>query len=160
MLLLAVSKYRKKIGVIYTRTPKNALFRPFPYYSRTFPLLTRRNRLRTTPDGGTVHPAATSEARKTAPPEGSAVFVDVGQALLVGVLLIVAFCVAAHKLIDATSGVNQLHLTGVERVRRVGNFHLIHGIGFAVHLDGLFCRNGGPTQNTWSLDMSLKATKR
>lgn len=60
--------------------------------------------------------------------------------------LVVAFCVAAHKLIDATGGVNQLHLARVERVRRVGNFHLIHGIGFAVHFDGLFCRNGGPTQ--------------
>ena len=68
------------------------------------------------------------------------------QAVLLRILLIVAFCVTAHKLIDATSGVNQLHLTRVERVRGVGNLHLIHGIGFAVHFDGLFCRNGGPTQ--------------
>ena len=59
-----------------------------------------------------------------------------GREVLLRALLIVAFCVTAHKLIDATSGVNQLHLTGVERVRRVGNFHLIHGLGFAVHFDG------------------------
>ena len=62
------------------------------------------------------------------------------------IFLIVALCVTAHKLIHTTGGVYQLHLTCVERVRRVGNFHLIHGIGFAVHLDGLFCRNGGPAQ--------------
>lgn len=37
MLLLAVSKYRKKIGVIYTRTPKNALFRPFFILKPNFP---------------------------------------------------------------------------------------------------------------------------
>ena len=62
------------------------------------------------------------------------------------VLLIVALCVTAHKLIHTTGGVYQLHLTCVERVRCVRDFHLIHGIGFAVHLDGLFCRNGGPAQ--------------
>ena len=62
------------------------------------------------------------------------------------VLLIVALCVTAHKLINATSGIYQLNLTCVEWVRCVGDFHLIHGIGFAVHLDGLLCRNGGPAQ--------------
>ena len=62
------------------------------------------------------------------------------------VLLIVTLCVAAHKLIHTTCGVNQLHLTSVERVRCVRDFHLVHRIGFAVHFDGLFCRNGGPAQ--------------
>ena len=62
------------------------------------------------------------------------------------VLLIVTLCVAAHKLIHTTCGVNQLHLTSVERVRCVRDFHLVHRIGFAVHFDVLFCRNGGPAQ--------------
>ena len=56
------------------------------------------------------------------------------------------FLITAHKLIDASGSVNQLHLTGIERVRRVGNFHLIHGIGFAVYFDGLFGLDGGPAQ--------------
>ncbi len=66
--------------------------------------------------------------------------------ILLCALLIVSFCVTVHKLIDASCGINQLHLTCVEWVRCVRDFHLVHGIGFAVHLYRLFCRNGGPTQ--------------
>ena len=48
------------------------------------------------------------------------------------VLLIVALCVTAHKLIHTTGGINQLHLTCVEGVRCVRDFHLVYRIGFAV----------------------------
>lgn len=59
---------------------------------------------------------------------------------------IVMLLIAAHKLIYATCGIHQLNLARVERVRGVGYFHLVHGIGFAVHFYRFFRLNGGPAQ--------------
>ena len=39
--------------------------------------------------------------------------------------------VAAHELIDATSGVDELALTSVERVRGAGDFYFYHMVSFA-----------------------------
>ena len=119
--------------------------------------LTRRTRTRAEWNkkpgrSGTRDPGGVERETRAGTKKRTAIFrlqsVVSGAEVLLRVFLIVALCVTAHKLIDATGGVHQLHLARVERVRRVGNFHLIHGIGFAVHFDGLFCRNGGPTQRT------------
>ena len=50
--------------------------------------------------------------------------------------------VAAHELIDATSGVDQLALTSVEGVRGVTDFQLVEGISLAFELDGFACLSG------------------
>ena len=50
--------------------------------------------------------------------------------------------VAAHELIDATSGVDQLALTSVEGVRGVTDFKLEQGISLAFELDGFACLSG------------------
>ena len=57
-------------------------------------------------------------------------------------LLALAVAVARHELVDAAGGVHQLRLTGIERVRSVGDLQLDQGVGFALHLDGVFgsCR--------------------
>ena len=45
--------------------------------------------------------------------------------------------VAAHELIHATGGVDELGLTSVERMRRARDFQLYYGIGFAFELNGV-----------------------
>ena len=59
-------------------------------------------------------------------------------------LLALAVAVARHELVDAAGGVHQLRLTGIERVRSVGDLQLDEGIGFAFHLDGVL-RSGRRT---------------
>ena len=54
-----------------------------------------------------------------------------------GNALFLAVSVAAHELIYATGGVNQLRLTGVEGMRCARDFELYQGISFAFELDGL-----------------------
>jgi len=39
--------------------------------------------------------------------------------------------VAAHELVDATSGVDELALTSIERVRGAGDFYFYHRVSFA-----------------------------
>ena len=65
-------------------------------------------------------------------------------ALLTSQLLAFAVAVARHELVDAAGGVHQLRLTGIERVRSVGDLQLDEGIGFALHLDGVL-RSGRRT---------------
>ena len=48
-----------------------------------------------------------------------------------------ALCVAAHELINASCSINQLRLTGEERVRSVRDFNLDQGIGLTFEFDCL-----------------------
>ena len=52
--------------------------------------------------------------------------------------LFLTVTVTAHELINTTGCVNQLRLTGVERVRSAGDFQLYQWISFAFELDSLF----------------------
>ena len=61
-----------------------------------------------------------------------------------GNLLFLCASVAAHELIYATCGVNQLALTSVEGVRGVTDFQLVEGIGLAFELNS-FSSLGGRT---------------
>lgn len=58
-------------------------------------------------------------------------------ALRVTQLLALAVAVARHELVHTAGGVHQLRLTGIERVRSVGDLQLNQRIGFAFHLDGV-----------------------
>ena len=60
--------------------------------------------------------------------------------------LLAAAGVAAHELVDATSGVNELALTGVEGVRAGGDFELHYGISLAFELHGVVRLGGGAAQ--------------
>ena len=46
-------------------------------------------------------------------------------------LFLRSLTVAAHELINTTSGVDELALTGVEGVRSARNFNLYHRVSFA-----------------------------
>ena len=52
-----------------------------------------------------------------------------------GKLFLATVAVAAHELVDATCGVDELLLAGEEGVRRAGDFKLYQRIGNAVDLD-------------------------
>ena len=60
--------------------------------------------------------------------------------------LFAAASVAAHELIYAASGVNELALTCVEGVRGAGDFEFDDGIGFAFELHGVIGLGGGAAQ--------------
>ena len=47
--------------------------------------------------------------------------------------------VAAHELVDASSGVDELALTSVERVRAARDFYFYHRVSFAFEFYGLCC---------------------
>ena len=53
-----------------------------------------------------------------------------------------AVAVAAHELVDATGGVDELLLACEERMRRAGDFEFHQRIGNAVNFDGFFCSHG------------------
>ena len=57
-------------------------------------------------------------------------------------ILLRSLTVAAHELVDATSGVDELALTGIERVRSARNFNLYHRVSFAFELYGVICLCG------------------
>ena len=57
-------------------------------------------------------------------------------------LLLLAVAVAAHELVDAACGVDELLLAGEEGVGRACDFKLYQGIGYAVYLDGLLGGHG------------------
>ena len=54
-------------------------------------------------------------------------------------LLFRSLTVAAQELIDASSGVDKLALTSVERVRGAGDFYFYHRVSFAFEFYGLCC---------------------
>lgn len=51
--------------------------------------------------------------------------------------LLAAASVAAHELVDATSGVDELALTSIEGVRGAGDFELYYGVFLAFEDDGV-----------------------
>ena len=58
-------------------------------------------------------------------------------------LLLGSLTVAAKELIDASSGVDELALTSIERVRGARDFNFYHGVSFAFEFHcvvGLCCR--------------------
>ena len=57
-------------------------------------------------------------------------------------LLLLACTVAAHELINATCGVNELLLTSEEGVRRTGDFKLYQRVSNAVDFDGFLSGYG------------------
>ena len=56
-------------------------------------------------------------------------------------LFLRSLAVAAHELIDTSSGVDELALTSIERVRGAGDFNFYHGVSFAFEFYGIirFC---------------------
>lgn len=52
-------------------------------------------------------------------------------------LFLLAVAVTAQELINTTSGVNQLLLTGKERVRSVGDLKLYQWISLSINLNSL-----------------------
>lgn len=57
-------------------------------------------------------------------------------------LLVDMLFVAAHELVNASGGVNQLHLTGIERMRGVRDFHFYQGILLTIYVDGFLGIHG------------------
>ena len=57
-------------------------------------------------------------------------------------LFLRSLTVAAHELINTTSGVDELALTSVEGVRSARNFNLYHGVSFAFEFYGVICLCG------------------
>ena len=52
-------------------------------------------------------------------------------------LLLARLSVAAHKLVYAAGGVDELRLAGVERVGSAGDFEFYHGVSLALKFHGL-----------------------
>ena len=54
-------------------------------------------------------------------------------------LFFTAVAVAAHELVDAAGGVDELLFAGEEGVRRAGDFEFYQRISNAINFDGFFC---------------------
>jgi hypothetical protein len=66
---------------------------------------------------------------------------------------------AVHELINTTGCINQLHFTGIERMRSIRDFDLDQGIFLSVfQYNGLLECAVERVRNVWPFDMSLKAT--
>ena len=61
---------------------------------------------------------------------------------MAGLFLLGAVAVAAHELVYAACGVDELLLAGEEGVRGAGDFQLDQRIGHAIYLDSLLGCNG------------------
>ena len=61
-------------------------------------------------------------------------------------VLLAAASVAAHELVDATGGVDELALTSVEGVRAAGDLELHYGVFLAFEFHGLRGLGGGTAQ--------------
>jgi hypothetical protein len=53
------------------------------------------------------------------------------------------FSVSVHEFVNAPCGIDEFHLSGVERMGGVRYFQFVQGIGFSVDVDGFFGGNGG-----------------
>ena len=73
--------------------------------------------------------------------------------------LLLTALVALVELVHAACGVDELHLSGIERMGGVGNLDLYEGVGHALDVDALVLTQER-VMNTCSLDISLKATRR
>jgi len=60
----------------------------------------------------------------------------------VNILLLRSLTVAAHELINTSCRVDELALTGVERVRGTGDFDFYHWVSFAFEFYGVVCLCG------------------